>query len=58
MLNYKNITNLNLSSFDTKNVTNMREMFCGCDNLISVKINKNMNKKVISEINKNVNIEE
>ena len=31
-----NLTNLNLSSFDTKNVTNMSGMFSHCSNLTNL----------------------
>ena len=55
---YSNLKNINLSSFDTKNVTNMSNMFKYCNKLILMKIKKNMNKILISKLNKNVNIEE
>ena len=59
MLSYcKNITNLNLSSFDTKNVTNMSDMFFNCKNLKYLKINKNNNKELLNKLNNNVKIEE
>ena len=54
-----NITNLNLSSFDTKNVTNMNHMFFCCKKLVYVKIKKNNNQKLLNELKiKNVKIEE
>jgi len=34
-----NLTNINLSSFNTKNVTNIFDMFGGCSHLNRVKIN-------------------
>ena len=33
-----NLTNLNLSSFDIKNVTDMSDMFYNCNNLINLNI--------------------
>jgi len=36
--NCKNLKNINLSSFDTKNVTNMKNMFYGCNNLIDINL--------------------
>ncbi len=46
----KNKTNLNLSSFDTKNVKNMNDMFSGCENITNLNLSffdtknvKNMN---------------
>ena len=41
-----NLTNIDLSSFDTKNVTNMSYMFAGCYNLNRVKIN-NISSNII-----------
>ena len=41
-----NLTNIDLSSFDTKNVTNMCSMFSGCFNLKRVKIN-NISSNII-----------
>ena len=35
-----NLTNLNLSSFDTKNVTNIHEMFYNCSELINLDVNQ------------------
>ena len=32
----ENLTKIDLSNFDTKNVTNMSSMFCNCNNLISI----------------------
>jgi hypothetical protein len=42
---------LNLSSFNTKNVTNMRGMFYDCNDLNKVIINKLNIKKFKQEIN-------
>ena len=47
----KNITNIDLSSFNTQNVTNMISMFDGCSNLKEIKINKNLCEKIKNEIN-------
>ena len=33
-----NLTNINLSNFDTKNVTNMAHMFYGCNNLNNINL--------------------
>ena len=50
------LTNIDLSSFDTKNVTNMSFMFSNCSNLNIVKINDNL-KNIIKELRYiNVNI--
>ncbi len=54
----ESLINLNLSSFNTNNVTNMCGMFGGCYKLIYVKINKNNNQKLLYELNYNVKIEE
>ena len=32
----KNFTNINISNFNTSNVINMENMFCGCENLINL----------------------
>ena len=45
-----NLTELNLSSFNTNNVINMSEMFSGCENLRKVQINKLNIKKFEKEI--------
>ena len=49
-ISLKNKTNLNLSSFDTKNVKNMNDMFSGCENITNLNLSffdtknvKNMN---------------
>ena len=44
-----NLTNINLSSFNTQNVTNMSYMFAGCSNLKEIKINKNLCEKIKNE---------
>ena len=48
----ENLTNIDLFSFDTKNVNNMSDMFSGCSNLKSVKINNiNLNNKLSNKLN-------
>ena len=37
---YEKLTNLDLSSFNTKNFTNMSDMFNRCENLIEIIKNK------------------
>ena len=49
----QNITNLDLSSFDTKNVINMSYMFSFCDNIKTIKMKKNLNGKIINELKNN-----
>jgi len=44
--NCKNLVNLDLSSFDTKNATNMKRMFYGCDNLINLDLSSFDTKNV------------
>ena len=53
------LTNIDLSSFNTKNVTNMFRMFYGCYNLKKISINRKYNEKLINEAkNKNITVEE
>jgi len=40
-----NLTNINLSSFDTKNVTNMGSIFSGCSNLTNINLSSFNTKK-------------
>ena len=47
----KNITNINLISFDTKNVTNMCKMFYNCINLISIKLGSNFDTFNVNNMN-------
>ena len=42
----KNITNIDLSNFDTKNVTNMSGMFFGFKNLINIDLSNFDTKNV------------
>ena len=44
-----NLTNLDLSNFNTQNVTNMREMFCGCSNLTNLDLS-NFNTKNVTDM--------
>ena len=44
--NCKNITNIDLSLFDTKNITNMGGMFYGCSNLSNIDVSLFNTKKV------------
>ena len=53
---FKNITNLDLSSFDTKNATNISGMFYDCNNLKSIKMKKNLNRKIINLLNNGIKI--
>ena len=46
----KNIINIDLSSFNTQNVTNMGCMFFDCSNLKEVKLNKNYGSEIQDEI--------
>ena len=41
----ENLSELNLSSFNTNNVTDMSDIFLGCENLNLIKINKSYIKK-------------
>ena len=47
----KNLSELNLSSFNTNNVTNMSWIFYDCKNLNFIQINKLNIKKFEKEIN-------
>ena len=47
---YENLSKLNLSSFNTNNVTNMSGMFITCVNLNLIKINKLNIKRFEEEI--------
>ena len=49
--NCSNLSELNLSSFNTNNVTNMRYMFHICKNLNFLQINKLNIKRFEEEIN-------
>jgi len=44
--NCSNLTNIDLSSFDTKNVTNMSSMFCDCFNLKNIDLSSFDTKNV------------
>ena len=49
---YSILTNINLSSFNTKNVTDMSYMFSHCSKLKSVKINNiSSNNNLKNELN-------
>ena len=45
-----NLRNLNLSSFDTRNVINMKNMFSGCSNLNDLNLSS-FDTKNVTEIN-------
>ena len=47
-----NLINIDLSSFNTQNVTNMSMIFEECNNLKKVKIGKKFNENIINQINK------
>ena len=49
-----NLKNIDLSSFDTKKVTNMIIMYAECSNFKEIKINKNLGEKIKKEINEEV----
>ena len=38
-----NLTNIDLSNFDTKNVTDMNAIFYGCNNLTNIDLSKFIN---------------
>lgn len=44
----KNLTNLDLSNFDTSNVIDMNNMFCGCSNLINLDLSNFDTSRVIN----------
>ncbi len=46
-----NITNLNLSSFNTKNVTNMSYMFSWCNNITNLNLSS-FDTKFVIDMNK------
>jgi surface protein len=58
--NCKNIKKIDLSSFDIKNNTNIKNMFLNCDNLKEIKVSKEcldkinqanpLHKQIIKEI--------
>ena len=48
--NCKSITNLNLSNFNTRKVTNMSSMFCYCYSLTNLNL-ENFNTKNIAHMN-------
>ena len=43
-LNCINLQNIDLSSFNTQNVTGMSNMFSNCDKLVSIIINRKASK--------------
>ena len=45
------LTNLDLSDWDTKNITNMNAMFHGCDNLTSIEGLNNFNTSNVTNMN-------
>ena len=47
------LTNINLSSFNTQNVTNMSHMFEDCSKLNEIKLNNNLGKNIMDVIDKN-----
>ena len=44
------LTNLNLSHFNTKNVTNMNSMFSGCNSLSNIDLS-NLNTQNVNNLN-------
>ena len=50
----RDLTNLNLSNFNTQNVIDMNDMFCGCNSLVN--INSGDDKKVYFNIKLNMKI--
>jgi len=48
----KNLTSLDVSGFNTENVTDMWDMFCGCENLKTIYVGDgwSTSRKIVSEI--------
>ena len=44
--NCENLNNVDLTSFDAQNVTNMNNMFCGCKNLNNLDLSSFDNKNI------------
>ena len=49
-----NLINIDLSSFNTKNATNLDNMFYKCSKLKRIKVNIKHSEKMIKEINQDV----